>query len=108
GVTGTGFIALMQGSEAPPCQMNKENYMPDSKNLSTLSGPVRITVPASVAFNLEKMQTVFRNIGENIGCGTCYSGADCILQFERDWVVDPATLRLNGVTPVVAIGQVER
>lgn len=77
--------------------------MPNTRNIGKLAGPVRITVPASVAFNLEKMQTVFRNIGENIGCGTCYSGADCILQFERDWVVDPESLRLNGVA---AAGQI--
>jgi hypothetical protein len=80
--------------------------MSENKNRSKLTGPVRITVPASVAFNLEKMQAVFRNIGENIGCGTCYSGADCILQFERDWVVDPESLRLNGATPVVTVGEI--
>lgn len=69
-------------------------------------GPVRISVPASVAFNLEKMSAVFRNIGENIGCGTCYSGADCILQFERDWAVDPVSLKLVGANPVVTGGQI--
>jgi hypothetical protein len=62
-----------------------------------VSGKVTVTVPASVAFNLEKMQAVFKSLGEKVGCGSCYSGADCFLQFEREWLVDPATLQLKGI-----------
>jgi hypothetical protein len=63
--------------------------------MAKVSGPVRITVPASVAFNIEKMQKLVQSIGERLGCTGCISGADCVLQLERDWMVDPQTLALR-------------
>jgi hypothetical protein len=58
--------------------------------------PVRIVIPASAANNLESLQKVIVNVAERLGCRPCFSGADCLFTLERDFVVDPATLKVNG------------
>ncbi len=52
-----------------------------------LRGPIRVTVPASVAYDLVAFQKGITALVERIGCRTCFSGADCTFQSERDWVI---------------------
>ena len=66
-------------------------------------GPVRITVPVSVAYNLEKFQKSLANIAERLGCLACFSGADCTFQLERDFLLDD---RLGVATAVARRGAV--
>lgn len=61
-----------------------------------LRGPVRITVPASVAFNIDALTKSFDRIAERLGCRACFSGADCTFSLARDYAVD-ASLKLRPV-----------
>lgn len=54
-------------------------------------GTVRITVPTSVGFNIKKFQKSLASLAEKLGCLKCFSGADCFFQWERDYVINPAT-----------------
>jgi hypothetical protein len=46
---------------------------------------VRVTVPVSVAFNLEKMQTITKTVLGKLGCGACCSGFDLRFIHENDF-----------------------
>src|SRR6516225_10049808 len=49
---------------------------------------IRITIPAAVAFNLGEFQKSIANLVERTGCRTCFSGADCHFQQERDFLIN--------------------
>lgn len=51
-------------------------------------GTVRITIPAAVAYNLEAFQKGIATLVERLGCRSCFSGADCTFQLERDFVIN--------------------
>jgi hypothetical protein len=53
-----------------------------------LDGPVRITIPAAVAYDLPSLKETITAVVERLGCGKCFSGADCTFQLERDLVID--------------------
>jgi hypothetical protein len=55
-----------------------------------LRGPVRVTMPAAVAFNPDALRKTIAGLAEQIGHPQCFSGADCFLQMEREFIVDPA------------------
>jgi hypothetical protein len=60
-------------------------------NLKSLAeNPIRVTVPASVAFNPQAFKSSVANLMERLGCGKCFSGFDCRFQLHRDYAVDPA------------------
>jgi len=64
-------------------------------------GTVRISLPASVAFNLGTLQSTIQTVLGKLGCPTCFSGADCQFVQERDFIVDsPAA---GGIT--VSVGE---
>lgn len=52
-------------------------------------GAVRITLPASVAYDPKALKRGIANIVERLGCPKCFSGADCFFKTERDLVIDP-------------------
>ena len=52
---------------------------------------MRITIPASVAFNLGEFQKSIATLVERTGCRTCFSGADCHFQQERDFLINEKT-----------------
>lgn len=64
------------------------------KALKNPIGPVRITMPAKVAYNRELFDATLVDILEELGCRTCFSGADCTFQLEREFVIDP-TFRVS-------------
>ena len=61
-------------------------------------GAVRITLPASVAYDPKALKKSIANIVERLGCPKCFSGADCFFTNERDLVVDQKL----AVNPVIA------
>lgn len=52
-------------------------------------GAVRITLPASVAYDPKALKKGIANIVERLGCPKCFSGADCFFTNEREFVIDP-------------------
>jgi hypothetical protein len=51
--------------------------------------PIRVTLPAKVANNLDLLQEAFVSIAERKGCNTCFSGCNPLyLQTEREFVVE--------------------
>jgi hypothetical protein len=52
-------------------------------------GPLRITLPATVAYNADALKKTIASVVERIGCRTCFSGLDCHFLLERDLSVDP-------------------
>jgi hypothetical protein len=51
-------------------------------------GPIRMTIPAAVAYNPDGLKKSLAQLAERIGCGRCFSGADCRISTERDFVLD--------------------
>jgi hypothetical protein len=49
---------------------------------------VRVSVPAEVYFNLDKLQSVQKEIFKRFGCPNCKSGLDIIFDLQRQFVVD--------------------
>ena len=62
-------------------------------------GPVRITLPAKVAYDPGLLKESLAGIAELLGCPKCVSGADCLLMAERNLVLDPQ-LRASSVPDV--------
>ena len=60
-----------------------------------LAGPIVVHIPAEVTFDLGKFNKVIANLGERLGCGPCISGANCNFQVITEFLVDPATLKVN-------------
>lgn len=56
----------------------------------TRNQPVRVTLPAKIAYDLDAFQKVTARLAEELGCTRCISGADCTFGLENDWVVNPA------------------
>ena len=50
--------------------------------------PVRITIPAKVAYDLEAFQKSIASLVEELGCRACFSGADCTFQLERNYLIN--------------------
>ena len=65
------------------------------------SDPVRLVIPAKVAFNLDEFTKVVGNLAERLGCKPCLSGRACLFLLERDFVVNPESLEIE---PFGAIG----
>lgn len=49
---------------------------------------VHVTVPAEVAFDLDRLQTVQKDILGRLGCPACCSGFDIRFDIARRFVVD--------------------
>ena len=64
------------------------------------AAPVRVTLPAKVAFDLDAFQKTLVNLAERLGCRPCLSGRACLFTLERDFIVDPA----GGLEPVGGSG----
>jgi len=62
-----------------------------------IAGPVRITIPARIAYNPGDLKKSIASIAEQIGHPRCFSGADCFFQMERQFALDRA-----GVATAVA------
>ncbi|MGY6554467.1 MAG: hypothetical protein ACXIUM_08095 [Wenzhouxiangella sp.] len=49
---------------------------------------VRISIPAKVAYDLGSLQKTLANLAERLGCQACLSGANCLFEIQRDFVVN--------------------
>ena len=65
-------------------------------------GTIRITVPVSVGYNLKNFQKSLGALAERLGCKPCLSGADCIFQFERDYVINEKLAVAGGLAASIA------
>jgi hypothetical protein len=64
--------------------------MSDSQFLKNplLGKTVRVSLPASVANDIDAFKKGIGNLMEKLGCGKCFSGADCRFSTIKDWVID--------------------
>lgn len=69
-----------------------------SRSLPSDPIPVRVTLPAAIAFDLGRFRKSISSLAERLGHPTCLSGAPCFFDFERAFRVDPESL---AITPVV-------
>jgi hypothetical protein len=67
----------------------------DRTPAAKISGPVRVTLPISVAYDLEKFQKALANLANLVGCTGCTSGVDVTFLTAREFVVDPASLQVK-------------
>ena len=51
-------------------------------------GPVRISLPAKVAYNKDALKKTIVSVVEQLGCPRCFSGHDCQFSLERNLSVD--------------------
>ena len=51
------------------------------------AGPVRVTVPAKVAYSPDALKKSIATLVERLGCPKCFSGADCFFEMERRFVL---------------------
>lgn len=59
------------------------------------AGTVRVTLPAKVAYDPNALKESIAALVERLGCPECFSGAACLFETERDFVVNgPRELRL--------------
>jgi hypothetical protein len=49
---------------------------------------MRITIPASVAYDLEALKACIVTVVGRLGCPTCFSGHDCHFQRESSFLVN--------------------
>ena len=60
-----------------------------------LLGPIRFTLPISVAYDLDKFQQALANVAQMVDCAGCTSGVDVGLLRMREFIVDPASLQVR-------------
>jgi hypothetical protein len=51
------------------------------------AGPIRVTIPAKVAYNPDALKKSIAQLVERLGCPKCFSGADCLFEMERRFVL---------------------
>ena len=59
-----------------------------AERLADIGRTVRVSVPAEVAFNFDKMNKVTATVLGRLGCPACHSGFDIRFMIERDFVVN--------------------
>ncbi len=64
-----------------------------------IGGSVRVTLPISVVYDLEKFQNALANLAAQVGHPGCCSGVDITLLTASEFVVNPASQQVrNAVT----------
>jgi hypothetical protein len=74
--------------------------MKDAMGSRALRGgqTVHVSLPASVAFDLDRFQDIQRSILDKLGCGACCSGWDIRFDLQRQFLVDE---KLNIREPLI-------
>ncbi len=71
-------------------------YRNFTENVSKIEDKViRIKVPASVAFDLKKMNKVTGLVLAELGCPACHSGHDLRFDFEREFIFNEKINMIN-------------
>jgi len=60
-----------------------------------VTGAIRVTLPISVAYDLDKFQRALANVAALVGCSEGASGLNATLLHAREFVVDPASLQVR-------------
>jgi hypothetical protein len=60
------------------------------------AGAVRITLPARVTYDPDALKEGIVQLAERIGHPKCFSGADCLIQMEREFLFDQPEPREPG------------
>jgi hypothetical protein len=58
------------------------------KIIPTTSNTVHVSIPAEVAFDLDRFHSVQKDILGRLGCSACCSGWDIRFEIQRRFVVD--------------------
>jgi hypothetical protein len=64
-----------------------------------IHGPMRLTLPVSVAFDLDKFQQALANVAQLMGSPGRACGADAGYLLARELVVDAASLEVREAAP---------
>ena len=76
------------GDRPPDAGSSPQDPIPIKRFVPQDPIPCRIVIPAEVAFNIDLVQATVVNLAERLGCPQCFSGANCLFQLERDFIVD--------------------
>jgi hypothetical protein len=69
-------------------------------NSPTIQGTIRVSIPASVASNVKTLKSSLKSIAERLGCGKCFSGANCFFQLQNRYLIDEKMLISAHTTPL--------
>lgn len=58
--------------------------------------PIRVKVPASVAFDLGRMNKVTESVLGRLGCPACHSGFDIRFDIEREFIFNERLEMVQG------------
>lgn len=58
-------------------------------------GPVRVKLPAKVAYDPQALKESIGDILERLGCPSCFSGASCLFENERTFVLGDGARRVE-------------
>ena len=68
------------------------------------AGPVRVSIPAKIAYSPDALKKSIAGVLERIGCPRCFSGADCLFQTERRFVLDDGVKADPDTSPAAGPG----
>lgn len=71
-----------------------------TQRIMASSTPMRVSLPASVAYDLDKLTKVLANIAKAGGHTGCTSGRDLLFEHINEFVINPATLEPQSVAGV--------
>lgn len=74
-----------------------ERFGPHPEPWRAYDRPIRIVVPAEVGFNLGSFQKGLESLARRLGHEGCLSGRSCILANEWQYVINPASLEVEGL-----------
>jgi hypothetical protein len=75
----------------------KEIAMPTARERAQKveATPIRVTLPISVACDLEKFQTALANVAAIVAAMNLAHGKKAVLPRTREFVIDPASLKVK-------------
>lgn len=68
---------------------------PKKDNIHVSGSTVTVTIPRSVSFDLKKIQRIQEELVTRLGHPGCYSGFDILFRTEREFSVNPESLKLQ-------------
>lgn len=75
----------------------RRSLPPDPVPWQAYDQPIRIVVPAEVGFDLGSLQKGLANLAKRLGHENCLSGRSCVLANEWEYVINPASLEVEGL-----------
>ena len=68
---------------------------PKERAQKVTATPIRVTLPVSVACDLEKFQRALANVAVIVGAMNSVGGKGTVLPRTREFVIDPASLEVK-------------